>query len=57
MFTNGQSLLVGTNQVGHTTSSQAIPRLTSFFPAELSNMQESPRPDTVPFNPEWFRLA
>ncbi len=54
MLANGQHLVVGTNQVGHTVNSQSIPRLTSFFPAELSNMQDSPRPDTIQFNPQWF---
>lgn len=54
MLSNGRSLRVGTNQVGHRINSQAIPRLTSFFPSELTNMQGSPRPDTVPFKPEWF---
>ncbi|NNE62951.1 MAG: hypothetical protein HKN34_02600 [Gammaproteobacteria bacterium] len=54
MLANGQSLIVGTNQVGHSMNKQAIPRLTSFFPPELTNMQGSPRPDSVPFKPEWF---
>jgi hypothetical protein len=54
MLANGRSLTVGTNQVGHRMNSQVMPRLTSFFPAELTNMQGSPRPDSVPFQPEWF---
>ncbi len=54
MLANGQALLVSTNQVGHVQNGQALPRITAFFPAELTGMQGSPRPDNVPFNPEWF---
>ncbi len=54
MLTSGQSLLVGTNQVGHVQNRQSIPRITAFFPPELTNMQGTPRPDDVPFKPEWF---
>lgn len=54
MLANGRSLLVGANQVGHVQNSQALPRITAFFPPELTRMQGAPRPDNVPFNPEWF---
>lgn len=54
MVANGQSLLVGTNQVGHTRNSQAVPRIAAFYPQELIDMEDSPRPDEVPFRAEWF---
>ncbi len=55
LIANGRSLVVNTNQVGHVLNRQSIPRLASFFPAELNNMEGSPRPDSEPSNPDWFR--
>ncbi len=54
MLANGQSLLIGANQVGHVRNGQAFPQIVAFFPAELTGMQGAPRPDSVPFNPDWF---
>lgn len=54
MLANGRRVQVNANQVGHTLNPQAIPRLTTFFPAELNNMQGAPRPDSIPFDPLWF---
>ena len=51
---DNDSLLLDTNQNAFMQNAQTRPRLISNIPEALLNMENTPRPDTIPFQPEWF---
>ena len=51
---DNDSLLLNTDQNAFMQNAQSRPRLVSNIPEALLNMENTPRPDTIPFQPEWF---
>jgi len=51
------SLLLGNNQAAVMQNAQSNPRIVSNFPSALETMENTPRPDEVPFQPEWFKAV
>jgi len=51
---DNDSLLLDTDQNAFMQNAQSRPRLVSKIPEALLTMENAPRPDTIPFQPEWF---
>lgn len=52
--TDNDSLLLDINQTAFMTGAQGKPQLISNIPTALKSMESAPRPDTIPFNANWF---
>jgi len=51
---DNDSLLLNTDQNAFMQNTQTKPQLVSTIPEALLTMENTPRPDKIPFQPEWF---
>ena len=54
---DNDSLLLNTNQNAFMQNTQSRPQLVTSIPEALLTMENTPRPDKIPFQPEWFSAA
>lgn len=53
--TETDSLLLNNNQTAVMPNARSKPRIVVVIPPALQSMETTPRPDQVPFKPEWFQ--